>query len=192
MPHEKPKSRFLRSAHAGLASHPRLPYIAAAMLQRLRPSGFVESCLPSSAERPPNRPWLGARGQARWLPPDDPPRPGRHTSADQVAALSSDRPGRRPAQGAQLPDRRRGLGLRREPGQSFEVKPLALAAKPACVSWVAKASATSGAICTVIERSRFKRHRRLRSMAVAAVPPTRPRYAVATGTRSPDRRRAPP
>jgi hypothetical protein len=38
-------------------------------------------------------------------------------------------------------------------GQSFGLKPLALAAKPACVSWVARAKATSGVICATIETS---------------------------------------
>jgi hypothetical protein len=39
--------------NARLASHPLLPYTAAAMLQRLRPSGFIEPCLPSPADQPP-------------------------------------------------------------------------------------------------------------------------------------------
>ena len=82
-------------------------------------SSFIEPCLPSSAERPAERARLGARDQARRLSADGAPRSGRHPAADPqrprlVAALSADRRGGEPAQGALVPDRRRGGRLRRQ------------------------------------------------------------------------------
>src|SRR5262249_15137342 len=78
---------------------------------------WLPSALPTLPRRSPAvRPRLGLRDQARWLSHDGPARRSRCPAAHPqrarlVAKISTDLRGRRRAQGALVPDRRRGGGL---------------------------------------------------------------------------------